>query len=266
MENRLYNLIAFLITLCISYTAFGQGNPGFLGKKIAIGYNKQYCLLRSDNIFGTSNNSSLAKILTNNDYYVEYSVGKYKSIAAHFLHQKVTIDHYSHPSSDIGQVIDNGVYRFRIDNGYAEFNSMALGVRYSVFSQNKTISSPVGLSQYFRADLYVNQLIKNNFIYFNTDGDMSALTKLDRSIKTKQTMNISLGYGGETKYLLTQSLFIRLNAEMNISSTLFKKMNEDSYYSSSDYQTVDEDMSDLGKEVNLFRNMFLLGFGIGVIL
>jgi hypothetical protein len=43
-------------------------------------------------------------------------------------------------------------------------------------------------------------------------------------------------------------------------------MNEDSYYSSSDYQTVDEDMSDLGKEVNLFRNMFLLGFGIGVIL
>ena len=79
-------------------------------------------------------------------------------------------------------------------------------------------------------------------------------------------MNISLGYGGETKYLLTQSLFIRLNAEMNISSTLLKKMNEDSYYSSSDYQTVDEDMSDLGKEVNLFRNMFLLGFGIGVIL
>lgn len=281
MGNRIIKYVIFCGVLLFVNSGFGQGNPGFIGKKIAIGYSSQYSLVRSEQLFDPNPNVSTARVLTNNDFYVEYSIGKYKSVAAHLTYQKVpfVINSYSYDEANIGQefTLNGSTYmaKFVKTGGYAEFSMVGLGLKYTLFSSKKTIASPIGIGHYFRFDIFSNKALNNNFKYttgYSYSGDLTekqkeyAQNNLNRKVSGSRVLNASIGYGIESKFPVTRSIYFRLNGEFNFSLNILKQLNDNSTYSSEEYSTVSEDMDKVSRSVNDYRNMFLLGMGVGLLL
>ncbi len=283
MGNKIKISILIFILTGVIYSGFGQGNPGFLGKKIAVGYSGQYCLLKTGDIIEPPKNASLAQILLNNDIYFEYSISKYRSLAAHITYQKVPVisDGGSRYGSEvlIGQNMTisgkQTLVFFNRRAGIADFRLFGLGVRYTMYSYNKTIASPIGLGHYLRLDIFSNKAENNNYAYNIANDYPSNLTdaqeeyavkNIKKDYKDSKAMNLSIGYGIESKFPVTQSVYFRLNGEFNFSFNIFKMVSENSNYTSEDYNTVSEDLKKSSGSLNNFRNMFLIGMGVGVLL
>ena len=279
MENKFIKFGTFAVLLLAFNFTKGQGNPGFLGKKIAVGYSAQYCLLKSDEIFYADKN--LAQILMNHDVYVEYALKKYVSLAAHMSYQKVPIEEYG--SYYGNEIAANYTYQgkdfqalYYKDGGISDFATSSVGLKISAFSRNTTISSPIGVSSFFRADIYQTRALNNNFKYYLSNEDELSVgqeniadpnikgNKFDRTPDKTAHRSLSIGFGLESKILLTSSVFLRFNGDFNISTSLLGGGSDYSY--DIVYDTVDEDLKNDARRVTSFRNMFLLGMGVGVLL
>ena len=276
MENKLIKIsICFCLLIQFKF-GFAQGNPGFLGKKIAIGYSSQFCLLRSDNIISPPENASLGQILTNHDFNVEYATNKYKSIAFHLGYQKVPVvksnDYYGNDPAIVQTInLGSGPEQVRfLKEGVTDFRMLALGLKFTSYYKNKTISSPIGLGVYFRIDAYFNKALNNYYKYTCNEYSLSelqkatALKKLDKSYDDTKTNGLSLGTGIESKYPITQSIYFRLNGEFNVTLNVLKVLTDTGEYSST--VSAEEDLKNTSKSLPDFRNMFLVGMGIGMIL
>ncbi len=279
MENKYIRFCALTVLLLAFNFTQGQGNPGFLGKKIAAGYSSQYCLLKSDEILYSESN--LYQVLTNHDVYVEYAIKKYVSLAAHASYQKVPIEDYvSYYSEDIAANYTYGGKDFQAlyykDGGISDFATSSVGLKISAFMRNTTISSPIGVSSFFRADVYSTRALNNNFKYYlSNEEDLNTYQEniADPNVKGNQFnrtpgktahRSLSLGFGLESKILLTRSVFLRFNGDFNVSTSLLGGGSNNSY--GEIYNTVDEDLKDEARRVTSFRNMFLMGMGVGVLL
>ncbi|MFM9945800.1 MAG: hypothetical protein ACKVQB_11280 [Bacteroidia bacterium] len=279
-----------------SNLSFGQGNPGFLGKKLAVGYNTQYCLFKTMELYTLSQEDydhddtyqkpdlSKRQLLTNNDFYLEYATKKFQSISIHYSNQKIPVSYtyykMKYTSEHLDDIYDyNGItYKLRIykNGGYANYSWMSYGLKYSFFKELETISSPVGFSYYIRTDVNRVKLIENNFVYKVIETNPSWLSstevdKIENAIKDKYTPdvsnNLSFGFGAETKLPITATLFFRLSAECNFSTAFFKinSYNNFDMYDNKQF-TVDQDLDYIGLGVNRHRNLVLIGMGFGAIL
>lgn len=274
MENRFRNY-TFLFGFILSFAmANGQGNPGFLGKKIAISYGNQFCMLRSLDFFESDIN--MYRGVMNHDFYVEYATKKHTSIAAHISYQKVPVKEYGVSSAYLHE---NYTYTgqsfealFEKSGGISDFSMTGIGLRLNFYYRNKSISAPIGVCSYGRVDVYSTKAINNNYRYYLANSDELttyqanyAMANIDRTPENTQKMSLSLGCGLETKMIISRSMFFRLNGEFNLSTSLLSLGGSSDYYSSS-YNTMEEDLKETSNDLTALRNMFLLGFGIGVLL
>lgn len=282
IQSKKMKKIIFYLLILVTNTAWGQGNPGFIGKKIAIGYTNQFCFLRSREILWGGNDKNILRTLTNNEFYVERSIQKFKSIAIHLTYQKVPLPYSTGENLVVAQFFDRGSREFygvfNMNSGISDYYMMGIGIRYSMFSNSKTISAPIGLSQYLRLDVFENKLIENNYLYGVTDIVYTSNDYLhsedykyakdnfnNKYSDTRATV-VSFGYGVESKYPITKSVFFRLNGEMNFSHRFFKDIKENNSYSSVEYNTLSEDLRHKSLTLNTFRNLFVLGIGVGALL
>lgn len=252
-----------------SLVAFGQGNPGFLGKKVAIGYSTQYCVSQSEEIGYRQNN--LFQVLTNHEVYFEHSLNKYRSFSGHISYQKVPYEQLNSNRYFFENYTLNGTtYRvnYEANGGISDFHSLGLGGKFNFYLRKKTVSAPVGISHYFRLDLIINNAINNNYKYriLNTDAlsdsqEKHALKSIDREVKDVKSYGFSAGYGIEAKILLSRSLFLRFNSELNISQALLIENN-----SLDSVTSIDQDFFETCQIINGMRNVFLIGLGAGFLL
>ncbi len=290
MVNKFQTLFFLLVSTFISNGVIGQGNPGFMGKKIAFGYNSQFCLLKTlqiyratDTYFQTPNDKvSMRNILTNHDWYLEYATSKYRSLSAHLSYQKIPLTrNYFHSewSDRIAQqyTLNGQDYLVNITKigGVANCRMINLGLKYSFFLKDKTVSSPLGASYYMRMDLNINKITSNKFIYEIDQYWQNPLTQeqldyasknLVPNIEDTDSKNLSIGFGAENKVSLTKSVYFRVNAEMNLSTVGFRDISEAFSSNYTDRISINEDLKNYGFGANRFRNIFLVGFGLGVLL
>jgi hypothetical protein len=265
-------LIGFLIQVNMSQ---GQGNPGFIGKKIAVGYNSQFCLLRSDYIIYRPNNVSLMQTLTNHDFYAEYATGKYQSVAFHLGYQKIPIveeeNSYDKPITQTINFPTGPQEVSFVKNGVSDFAMLGIGLKFTYYNKNKTIASPIGLGQYIRIDAYFNRALNNYYKYFPDYGSSLseeesayAVKNMDKSIDDAKAKGISLGWGVESKFPITQAFYFKINGEMNFTLNALKELSD--YGSYSNTITVQDDLKQISRGLPDYRNMFLIGMGFGVLL
>ena len=120
----------------------------------------------------------------------------------------------------------------------------------------------------------MNKAVNNNYTYviseesgsltFEQEAYANKFAKETLPKDTKAT-SISFGYGVESKFVLSKSVFLRLNGEFNVSSAFLGVSSEDTY-GYQEYKTIDEDLKDKSKTLTMFRNILLFGFGVGVLL
>lgn len=267
MENKFNKVSVLLIFLGIANLSSGQGNPGFLGKKIAVGYNAQFSVIQPAIDFNINS-------IINHDFYVEMANSKYSSLSAHATFGKAVVSKTKAENIFQEIMISGQDYNvdFKVDGGSAKMTMFGVGAKYSVYSPNKTISSPVGLSQYVRLDAFFTKPLENNLTYevgyysssLSESQRKYAEKNIDKSFDPKSSMSFSIGYGVETKLIVTRSVFVRLNGEFNLSSRLLAGS---SSYSSSDYNlSVSDDLNETAKNITKYRNMILVGIGIGALL
>ncbi len=276
MENKWIKTLA-LCLLCLAAThTFGQGNPGFIGKKISIGYSKPYCLMKSLYLLDPGENTIL-KALTNNEFFAEYATSKYRSVSLVVTTQKLAVENKESLSGqEIGQqmVISGKMQEVRFSKvgGYGEFAMFGVGLKYNFYQPLKTIASPIGLAHYLRMDLYSNRSLKNHYTYSaEYDGYLNdyELAYAEKNIKTKALGNsvksFSMGYGVESKFPVTRMVYLRLNGEFNVNfSSLKDVFGTDSYDDTA--ITVNEDLDKESLRLTAFRNLFQIGMGVGVLL
>lgn len=257
--------VFFIGTFSLS---LAQGNPGFLGKKIAVGYNAQFSVIQP--VLDFNFNS-----IINHDFYVEMANTKYSSVSAHVTFGKALVSQTKAENIFQDMTISGDDYNihFLVNGGNAKMAMFGVGAKYSVYYSNKTISSPVGLSQYVRLDAFFSRPVENNLSYevgyYNSSSLSESQIKyaeknIDKSFEAKSSTCLSIGYGVETKLIITRSVFVRLNGEFNLSSRLLAGSTS---YSSSDYNlSVSDDLNETAKDITKYRNMILVGFGVGMLL
>ncbi len=274
MENRFIKYIFSIALLLNFYASFGQGNPGFLGKKIAIGYSKQYSFFNGFYIFDAPKNSSLMGVLTNNDFYLEYATSKYKSISAHLSYQKVPLNSTGLLDAEkqmTSSYVYSGVKEITyIKSGYSDFQYLSTGIKMNFYTPNKTIASPVGFCYYVRMDMNFIKAMSNTYDYETTYFSLSEAEKtaaqkqINRTTDGASSMNLSLGIGGEAKLLLSSSVFLRINSECNLSTVGITQLAQQDV--KTHVYDIKEDLRVTGQGLNRFRNLFLFGMGVGILL
>ncbi len=275
------------ILLCFMNMGYCQNNPGFIGKKIAVEYNMQYCIINSLQFLpgkdeykvGSKDEVSRRRLMTNNDFYLECATSKYYSISCHIAYQKVPMSKSYAPeqwTEVLAQefTLDGQTFMAEYEKigGVSDYSMLNIGLRYGFFASNKTVAAPIGLRYYFGLDMNINKALENNFIYELRDN--WSLTPGQKALaesgykttdleETKST-NFSICFGGETKLLLTSNVFFKLSGEMNFSTVGFKLIKDD--FSSGFNTSINEDLKKYGYVVNRYRNFILIGMGIGVLI
>ncbi|MFM9945801.1 MAG: hypothetical protein ACKVQB_11285 [Bacteroidia bacterium] len=260
-----------ILLLLLGCSAYGQNNPGFLGKKIALGYNAQFSFINS--VVGKEDDMSILQFLTNHDAYMEYSTSKFNSLEFHLSYQKVPVGSYL-IMSNIGQINDefimNGkkIHAWGEKTGYSYFRYLSYGLKYNFYSRNKSISAPVGFCYYLRFDMHTIKPIRNTYdydLYAGTEQENNFVNKnINRNIDNSSSFNFSLGAGADTKLMLNRSTFIRFNGEFNLSTVGITQSVGDNFFTQEN--TVERDLKLTGQSTNRFRNMFLFGLGVGYLL
>jgi len=266
MENNKKKLLSVLILIAFAQLVQGQNNPGFLGKKIAIGYSMQLCpaqILHFDEPYFRRN-------ITNHDFILEYATSKFRSITACMSYQKVPVYNVYSSRNEMSQTYNldgkNFTAIYGLEKGSANFRALSFGFRYNYYSKNKTISSPIGYCRYIRFDVFKNKAI-SNYEYRLKNGSELTLKQQNLAknpeIENSKSTNFSIGYGVESKIAISRSCFFRVNGEFNLSTAWlapYPKSNGNSA------PTISENLIYRGASMNRLRNMFLFGIGIGAIL
>lgn len=222
---------------------------------------------------GGENGMPLAGFLTNHDLYFEFSTSKFKSVATHLSFQKVPVAAFRIMAAN-DQINDDFVmdgqeiHAWGEKNGFSDFRYVSLGVRFNYYQESKSISAPVSFCYYARIDLHSAKAINNNYVYDlyagNSYQNDYVNSNIDRSTDNTSSINFSAGFGGESKLMINRTTFIRLNGEFNLSTVGITQMVKDNFFT--EENTVKKDLKDTGQSLNRFRNMFLLGAGIGMLL
>jgi len=252
-----------LILICIP-NLYSQQNPGFLGKKTAFGYNLEYCLMRTLDI--NDGQANHLRNFTLHEFFVEHAISKFRSITATLTYQKVPLRWYKDYNTEL---IENYtlygqsyITRFTMQGGTSNFQSISLGTKFNFYNRRKTISAPVGLAHYLRIDVFFNKALENKYRYYKYE-DKLTQDQLDRAYipapVNTQSKTLSVGYGIDTKISITQSLFIKLNGELNLSTSMIPHYAEN-------YSSINEDLRTISHSVNGVRNFLLFGIGVGGLL
>ena len=267
MESRVIKFIISIAILLNTCTSYGQGNPGFLGKKNAIGYNTAISILQPAIDLNFKN-------LIAHDFYVEVANKKYSSYSVHTTFSKATVSQITYNS--VYQRINgfNEIVHFNQIGGNTKILVLGIGAKYSSFLLKKTVSAPVGLSHYIRVDAVCTRVLENNYIYEVsyygnqlTDKEKEmALNGLNKSFEKINHLSLSLGYGIESKTMINNSVFVRFNYEMNISSRFFGLTRVAQLYPDNNTTTVSGVLNETAKDVTKYKNLFLFGVGIGKLL
>lgn len=266
MENKTIKFLLLTLLLFPNLTAIGQSYPGFLGKKLAIGYTVNICPDKRGYLY--DGDKDMFKALVDHNYYLDYATSKYSSLSVNFIHQTV-------PFSINNSIDDTEIYRsyqlngqpydvyFTLNSGRAYFKNVALALKYNLYMRGKTIASPIGRSHYFKLAIIHTKMVEDNFEYYvnNKSGLTTAEYEniiIPVGVGTKAT-NLSIGYGLESKRMLTNSVFFKSNIELNF-STAFLNTNY------AEEQTFSEQFGVIVNSATTRRNLLQFGFGLGMLI
>jgi hypothetical protein len=264
MENKPVKLILVWLLAIHSLSAIGQSYPGFLGKKVAVGYTANICPNKVEFLF--DGDEDMVKAVLDHNYYIEYATGKYSSLSVNFIHQTIPYKIYNSLDVDIHRSYTLGnqpydVY-FNLNSGRAQYRNVALGLKLNLYMPGKTISSPVGRSHYFKLAFMNTKMVEDDFEYYVSNRSELTAQQYARIVVPKgvgtSATNVSLGYGLESKRMLSNTLFFKSNIELNFSTAFLTR----SFY---EEVTFDEHYAILVNRATAMRNLFQFGFGLGML-
>lgn len=266
MENKTIKFFILSLLIFPYLNANSQSYPGFLGKKLAVGYSANVCILKRGYLY--DGDKDMFKALIDHNYYLEYATSKYSSLSVNIIHQTIPLTIYnSIDDIDVkrtyqlnGQPYD--VY-FTLNSGRAYFKNFAMALKYNLYMRGKTISSPIGRSHYFKLGVIHTKLVEDNFDYYVNNKSQLTTQQYARivipvGVGTKAT-NLSLGYGLESKRMITNTLFFKSNIEVNFSTALLNNNDKTVI-------TFDEQFGRIVNSATAYRNIIELGFGLGMLI
>ncbi len=266
MENKFIKLLFLIIVLTFANKLRAQNNPGFLGKKFALGYSLQLCPARTFYF----DSPRYGKNMTNHDFILEYATSKFRSLAFCMSYQKIPVLPAEGYSLTTKETFSSNGQLYTADYGFgedpADFRALSFGLRYNFYRKDKTISAPIGYCRYLRLDVFKNKAITNYDYNVQNKSELTLAQQIIASnppFEEAKTTNYSIGYGVESKIAISQYMFIRVNGEFNLSTALFVPYPESI---GNDYPTIKDNLTHKSATMNRFRNMFLFGFGIGALL
>jgi hypothetical protein len=261
--SRLF-VIAYLFTA--NYSKAIGINPGFAGKKFAVGISAQYSIFNSIMLLDTIKYKY--KCVMSYSAYGEAVLKKRLSLGVHFGFQKTPIygengnfGLWNDGSKNVDINYPPHYYRLQIVGGQALINSISLGLKLNFFSQRSTIAAPIGRNCYVKADFIRNKMVDNQFI---TEAS-SDLTKTQLShlnipkFETAQSSSFSIGTGFECRTMVTNIMFVRCHMEANLSFAYFNNFRE----STDDYQ---EGLNRITSLSTIYKNLLQVGAGVGFLL
>ena len=276
MKKRRLTGISIAMLCMAAGVCRAQNNPGFLGKKIAIGYSSQFSVYSMFHILGKEKTGTYStyKFLTNNDFYLEYAFSQLQSISASISYQKAPLisAYFVEDDRQIHEAIPYNGYEYDTyyikTGGFSEVRYLGIGIKYNIFMKTNTVAAPIGFCYYFRFDVNSNKVLNNKYVYDTDDQDPAfkafALSRIDRKPEGIKTRNMSVGFGAESRMPLSRSFYIRINGECNVSTVgITQAIREDLVYGS---YSVNDDLRIRSEALNRLRNLFLCGIGVGVLL
>lgn len=266
MENKTIKFLLLSLLIFPHLSANGQSYPGFLGKKLAVGYSANICILKRGYLY--DGDKDMFKALVDHNYYLDYATSKYSSLSLNIIHQTIPLSiNNSIDGTDVkrtyqlnGQPYD--VY-FTLNSGRAYFKNFAMALKYNLYMRGKTIASPIGRSHYVKLALIQTKLVEDNFDYYVNNKSQLTAQQYARivipvGVGTKAT-NLSIGYGLESKRMLTNTLFFKSNIELNLSTALLNNNDKTVI-------TFDEQFGRIVNSATSRRNLVEIGFGLGMLI
>lgn len=267
MRNR-FGILVWLLCLGVKSLVAQGDNPGVFNKKNTVGYNLSYCVPKTLDLFKSTDNK-FGMLLTHS-FYAEHALSKYTSLQFTFSTQKCLING-KRPYGLLSEtnyheipIDDENIYMTeRVMGGTSSVKSNWYGLRYNWFNAGSTIASPIGKCVYLKADLYQNQLVKNNFemLYESnlSDSELEAFPK-PQYINIKSS-GVSLGGGTEIRMLINKYMYFHCNLEMNFSLKFINVQSEMNYKS-----TMYDEIKLMTGYSSTIKNLLLVGTGIGFLL
>jgi hypothetical protein len=262
VNRKLVTLIFAGIISCL-ITASAQTNIGYLGKKVALGYSPQVSLVNFVKGFD---------VLTHT-FNAEFSTQRYQSlsISLGYKKTKVPTDAFESQNDYLSEryLLNGQSYSvdFQKMGGDAHFRTLMFGLKVNFFYHGRTFAAPNGFCQYIKADYIKVTPTKNNYEYELLNPSQYTAAQIANAkvpeIKNAEATLFNVGFGLASKKMVTRSLFLSFNAEVNVNTLMFLYiMDEDYTYA----ENINEDLFVTGKSINKFKQFLGFGFGVGVML
>lgn len=262
-KNKYFNTILILAFSLFSIEGMAQKNPGYLGKKFAVGYGLNYSYGETFNI--RDSEGSKFRTALNNTLFAEFAIAKYKSLSFDYTFQNVpvtysTYDGIQEQDYQYGPKVLTA--NFSTIGGVSDFRYQRFGLKMSFFNSRKTIASPIGFANYFRISYMKADLVKDEYKYKKEDNTPIPTGAVPIHTETGDS-RVSVGWGIETKVLLNEYIFLKVNAELNVSGKLIGYYVIDLNYTTP--QKIDDFHKDRSLLLNHRRDLLLVGFSLGAL-